>query len=361
MRYALLLLATLAAPAAGQGSPWSVRGTVRDSGGRPVRGVQVTQAGASRGAATSDAEGVFKFDPERGDTARLVFRRLGFRPAEFTVAHVTDVATLDVRLVPIPLPLLPVKVMARPDPSRSRLAGFEQRVHRGSGVFITRERLDQLQSRRFTDALRNVPGVQISPNPFVRGVRFRGQRCPPLVVLDGAPATAGEFDLDMIDLGSVEGIEIYRSSATVPVEFNTTRNLEACGVIAIWSRPARDHRREGADEARERVQGALRAGSDTAYLEDEVDLPADLTSGLSVVGDTDAPTGSGPLRADLQFVVGADGRVDGSRPFLMECSAAGWCDRLRRAIQEAPFTPAQRNGVAVAQWVRLPVEFRRSP
>ncbi len=131
-------------------------------------------------------------------------------------------------------------VLARREAYESRLAGFYERRERKVGHFISRERLERTNSFSMTDILRDVPGVKIRPiGPILKAVRIRGASCPPLVFLDGAPATAGEFDLETIDLGMVEGIEVYSGSATVPAEFAGPRNLDRCGVVAIWSRPFR--------------------------------------------------------------------------------------------------------------------------
>lgn len=63
------------------------------------------------------------------------------------------------------------------------------------------------------------------------------------IYYDGAPrgrgGIAGASETDPVDLSSlrltdIESIEVYRSAAEVPAEFNSTSS--GCGVIAIWSR-----------------------------------------------------------------------------------------------------------------------------
>jgi len=68
---------------------------------------------------------------------------------------------VDVRLESTPQQLTPVTVSARPEPYEQRLAGYYERASKKTGYFIGPERLDRLTSHRFTDILREIPGVRV--------------------------------------------------------------------------------------------------------------------------------------------------------------------------------------------------------
>jgi hypothetical protein len=63
----------------------------------------------------------------------------------------------------------------------------------------------------------------------------------PTVYLDGVAVPAGRgFDLDgLLSVEAIEGIEVYRSAQSAPMELRLPAFGEDmfCGVIAVWSRP----------------------------------------------------------------------------------------------------------------------------
>jgi outer membrane cobalamin receptor len=146
---------------------------------------------------------------------------------------------------PAPREMAPIVTSERIDP---KLAPFYERANRGAagGHFIRRDRLDKVTSPKLTDVLREVPGLRFlafdSSQTAERSIRLRGAKCSPTIFLDGVAAAAGEHDLAALDVGSIEGMEIYNGLSPIPGVF-TTRGQERCGVIAIWTRPRRGRER----------------------------------------------------------------------------------------------------------------------
>ncbi len=132
-------------------------------------------------------------------------------------------------------------------------AGFYERQRRGRGVFLDRSAIEKRAgARELGDLLRAIPGVTVDYNGLIR---FRGistgpaSRCgAPLVFVDGIAVNRDEAasgvpdpsqwqrSIDPID---IEAIELYRSPAEVPAQYNAGA-MAACGVILIWRRRGRD-------------------------------------------------------------------------------------------------------------------------
>lgn len=222
-------------------------GLVVDSTGRGIDGATVFITSTRQGTLT-DSLGQFLFTNHPTGRFTLLVRRMGFRPESLavTVEDGKPLASIRVRLTAIVQQLAEVAVEARAEAYRSRLAGFEERRALKVGHFITRERIDRHPGSNVTDLLREVPGVRVGKlNGLEHAVRIRGASCAPLVYIDGYPARAYELDLDDFEARSVEGIEVYSSGSSIPQQFLGTGAELQCGVIAIWSRPARSRRTPG--------------------------------------------------------------------------------------------------------------------
>lgn len=217
----------------------SIVGRVRDSTGAPIPGAEVGVSGAAV-RVRSDAAGAFRLTGLLPGPATLIARRLGYEEYSTQLRlWAGQVNTVVILLVPTAAHVEGVEVKAPRTASDSRLAGFRARSKTNLGYYVTRERIDRANSTFLSDMLREIPGVKVGPmRNQGRSIRLRGATCAPLVFIDGSPASAGEFDVDIVDLQSVEGIEVYSGSASIPPEFAGPRDMDRCGVIAIWSRPA---------------------------------------------------------------------------------------------------------------------------
>lgn len=341
-------------PATGTGA---IRGTVYDSAGGALAGATVSVVGSDVHARTGE-NGAFRLGKVSVGRVRLEVRRLGFSPrvVEADIALGGD-THVDVLLSAIPQRLDVVDVRERPTASNSRLAGYNERRLKKVGYFITRERIDGANSRRLTDLLSQVPGIRFFPQRGgpTHSVRLRGARCPPLVFIDGSPATSGEFDLDNVDPSTVEGIEVYPDMMSIPPELLGPRDLDRCGVIAIWSRPFRPRPQRAKNAEGDAEQLVARK---IAFLASEVDVPARLQSGTGVAVYPESLWQAAiDGRAVLEFMVDSAGTVLTETIQTVSSTHQLFTTAARDALSTAEFSPAMRGGHAVAQIVQLPFVF----
>ena len=336
-----------------------VVGTVRDVTGVPVSSVDVRIEGTAY-AALTDSRGSFSLRGVAPGAHRLIVRRLGFRPSAVDVqVENGQTAEVEIQIDPTPLQLAPVTVAARPAAFESRLSGFNERAKTKTGYYITSERLERLTSHRFTDILREVPGLKLAMVgrgvSQARTIRLRGANCPPFIFIDGFPAAAGEFDLDDIEPSTIEGVEIYHSMSTVPAEFLSARGGERCGVIALWSRP---HRPLKTRTTAKSVSISELVSAREVHTADKVDIIAVLKPGTAAVVYPDSLYGSGTSgRVLAEFVVDTAGAVERATIGIVSSSHVAFSQAVMGALMTAEFKPAIRNGRPVRQVVQLPFIF----
>lgn len=351
----LLPLLVIALPGA-LGAQGGVHGWVRERGGAPVHGASVDVAGAGA-AVRTDGEGRFTLRDLDAGSVTVRVRRLGYRQASaITVVPATGSSPLTIIVEPAATTLEPVRVTARAEPFAGRLAGMERRRGRRGGHFIGPERIEQATSRSLIDLLRTAPGVHIvrgrSGQPF-QVLRFRGSNCAPLMVIDGVPASAGEFDLAMIDVHTLEAVELFASFTSVPPELLGPRALERCGVIAVWSRPYRSRRTVPTADTDAQ---ALVAGGD-AYPADSVDRAAQpVRAADPMYPERMWREGKGG-RVVAEFVVDTVGLVEMGTLLIVSATTPAFADAVREALAVAEFVPAVRRGRKVRQVVHQPFEF----
>jgi hypothetical protein len=124
---------------------------------------------------------------------------------------------------------------------------LERRMRTGQGVFITRERLLEVATDRPSDALRNIPRVEVTQYGISKIEVFIGygaSACPPTYLVDGTPMDDA-FVLDDIELDAIALIEIYRGPSEIPTQYRQTSNSEGvrrrrCGLINIRIRDGPD-------------------------------------------------------------------------------------------------------------------------
>jgi hypothetical protein len=335
----------------------SVHGVVRDSLGGVVASARITVRGSAVGT-TSDSAGGFRLGRVQPGATILEVRRLGYRPASASLTiEAGGVAEVDIELAPVAEQLAPVQVLRRPEAYESRLAGFNERKTKHVGYFVTREKLDRMNSSRFVDAIREIPGVSLRTlRGGVATVSLRGARCAPVVYIDGFPATAGTMDLDMLDLSGVEGIEIYAGMSSIPPEFMSVVGGERCGVIAVWSRATRP-RKQRAGEMREVDLEKLIASS-AVYTVFQVDTPA------QIIGRAPEPVYPDSLwkarvagRVVAEFVVDTAGDVEPESIHIVSTTQPYFAAAVTASLGALEFRPARLGGQSVRQLVLLPFVF----
>lgn len=336
----------------------AVKGVILDSLGGAVSSAHIAIEGSGAQLVT-DAAGAFRFARVPAGEARFRIRRLGYRPATF-LAQVRPASEtiVEFRLVALAELLPTVEVRSKGEVYDARLAGYNTRRERRVGHFITRDYLDRHDSPRFADVLRQIPSVTVRPLRGSGGgttVSMRGN-CSPLVFLDGFPAAAGAFDLDMIDLASVEGIEVYSGIATVPAEFISVRGGERCGVIAVWSRPARPRQRRLTPAKTGELEREV--ASQSVHTAAQVDEAAMLARGSAapVYPDTLWRAGVGG-RVVAEFIVDEHGAIEAGSFGIASTTHPYFSASVRAALEGAIFRAATLAGRKVRQLVQIPFVF----
>ncbi len=336
----------------------SVVGTVRDSLGLPVSAAQISVVGLIvRGSTGND--GVYKIAGLPLGPRTILVRRIGFRPDSVRV-EVTPggEATANATLTVIPQQIAPLVVQAGRPRFTGRMAPFFERRARGQGTFFTAEDIDRRNPRLTTDLLRSVAGARIEQVGAESVVYFRGQRCAPLIWIDGAPATAGYLNPDYFDPSTLGGIEVYMGVATVPVELMWMRGKGACGVIALWTRlddpPGKQPKRKVSAQELANLVASLHL-----YTAEQVDEPAraDSSEPVSPLYPDSLQRSRVSGRVLAEFVVDSTGRPEMDTFGVVFSTDRLFTDAVRRAVASADFIPARLGGKAVRQLIQIPISF----
>ncbi len=240
-----LALALVPAAAGAQ----EVRGRVlADDSGLPIRSADVALLDVQRNErarVATDSTGYFVIRTEPGRWL-LSVRHLSYVPfvsQPFEIRR-SDWADLEIRMGVDAIPLEPVRVVSTAE--TSRIALRERLAERTGGAFISRAEIDRSGVSRSSDLLRTVNGITLRPvltgtNPTGDGrnlILLRegiGSGCLADIYVDGMQipqSTTVTID-DFINPRALEAVEIYRSSATTPAEF---QGAGGCGVVAFWTR-----------------------------------------------------------------------------------------------------------------------------
>ncbi len=184
-------------------------------------------------AMESDESGRFWFRNVPAGEHLFVIHYLGYadstrvflQPVELNQLEII----LDLKVVPVADLVVQVESLDAP----SKLTDFNRRRDKGEGYFITRADILRRDPVRMSDMLRSVPGVRVA-NPTLgqSSIRMRGRSCSIAYFVDGIRAPY--FNMDNLQPSSVEGVEIYLGTASVPPEFRGP--LTPCAAIAIWTR-----------------------------------------------------------------------------------------------------------------------------
>jgi hypothetical protein len=215
-------------------------GSVRDSAGHAVGGVEIRLNGGDLGARTNDAGG-FRIAAVPVGHTNITVRRLGFAPASTDVTlRIGRIDSLVVSLTTVAtrLPNLLVEDEATTR-SKRLLSGFWERRSRGFGAFLTRDDIEARQATNFVDLVRLVPSTTVLTRDGRQTIRLKRtmgalRDCPPQYWVDGMrleSASPDEFSPE-----DVEAIEIYAGPSTLPVQFSPRIDTHTCGAIVIWTR-----------------------------------------------------------------------------------------------------------------------------
>lgn len=210
-----------------------VNGTVTDSNGIPLLGVNVIEKGTSNGT-TTDFDGNFELKIEEATT--IVFSYLGFETQE---VQVTPGQNLNITLYDDQEALDEVVVIGYGAQLEENISGAVSRINSESIENIPQVSVDQLMQGR-------AAGVQVTKNSGQPGsavsVRIRGVNTitgssEPLYIIDGVP-TSGEAGaeglspLAAINPNDIESINILKDASATAIYGSRGSN----GVVLITTK-----------------------------------------------------------------------------------------------------------------------------
>jgi hypothetical protein len=216
------------------------RGVVLDSTRAPIPEVAVAVVAAHQ-ATRTDPQGKFSLSKLPVGEVEFSIRRIGFEP--ITLKRTMPPAGVDSFTVVLTELALSLDAMSVNE--RHRRQGIEEfysrRAQGVSGVFFTRDDIENQRASTPSDLMRTTPGIRLVRVPSGKGIRVpgttgigrRGGDCQPVVWLDGQAAPG--MELDDLPLHDIEGIELYRGASSTPAQFWRAGQSQ-CGAIVVWTR-----------------------------------------------------------------------------------------------------------------------------
>lgn len=198
-------------------------------------------------ATFTDANGRFYFERVPIGDYTMRVEHLSYARNDARIMIRDDDLDATIRLTPEAIPMQPIVVVAFS--KRLERAGFYERRKRGVGRFIDRRQVESMNVQSASDLLRSVPGMRLIPqgarrNNQPRNATVARGNCRFMFVVDGT-RTLSDFEMDYVQAGAIEGVEIYNGLSEVPTIFRSVSTSVgnpgsgACGVIAIWTRDSR--------------------------------------------------------------------------------------------------------------------------
>lgn len=252
MREAAALLAVAAfwmpAPSAAQvpapfdpsEEPGRIEGRVTTPQGTGLADVSVTVLGPAARGAVTDVVGRFALPAIEVGPVRLRFERLGYATTTATADVRAGTTTLvEATMAMEAIELDGVDVTVGGGPTFLETNGFYRRSRRGFGQQLTRTALDELRMLEISDAIRRVPGIRLSYDPYNasrvigridRRPGVDGRGCALTVYIDGVRTL--DPNLNQVPADWLIAMEVYRG-ADIPARFRTSEN---CGVVLLWTR-----------------------------------------------------------------------------------------------------------------------------
>lgn len=355
----IAMLAAAAGPGAGRAPAQlpgaSVSGRIVDSAsGAAVAGAEVTLHGARM---VTGASGEFRLGASLTGADTLRVRRLGFASKAVAIAGL-PAGPLEVVIATLPQLLSPTVVYAVRPRYTGRLAGYYQRLERGTaGQFITRTELDNDKQGMLSNVLQHFPGVQVRRGRGGPVVSMRGRNCRPLVWLDGVALGAADVDIDAFAPSSLHGVELYLGSMSAPQRFQASHGKSECGTILLWSRgPDTDPVGRGLGATPAELEHLLRSSG--VFTAAQVDVPALVDPRDVVVVYPQLLRATNTAGAVLvEFVVDTSGKMLESSFGVIAAPHPSFAEAVRVALLNATFRPATLRGRPVRQLVRQRFAF----
>ena len=354
----------------------SVTLRVVDSTGVAVAGAELTVPGSALRAVT-DLAGTLRITTRTVGMISARVGRLGYRPTSVLLpAAVGEPGALTLTLVPdVTLPVVVTRASARGGRGEtnaaieSRVPGLAYRRAIAGGQVFTRADLDRRNPSLLSDLLRSIPGLHIRTGPELPRGRPGGRNrpvapppCSPSIWIDGVRSPAAEVDLDNIPPHSLEAVEVYTGSGSVPSEYRDAETRSSCGAVLLWSRrdrgePLRSLRAEVADAPAGRLEELVaRQGAFTATVVDSLARLEEGSMRPLYPSEPRESVGRGGTVV-AEFVVDSTGRVLPDLIRVVGATNGAFADAVRSALPGARFRPAVLGGIRVRQLVQQVFRF----
>jgi hypothetical protein len=236
----------------------AIDGSVRDTTGAWMRGVEVVSVDNPLITTRSAASGAFRIDSIPAGPHLIRFRRMGLLPLSVSVmVEPSDIVSIDAVLQPFPITLSRVTVQAASGELVHLPPGVADRVRTGIGTYIAGDQIAKENPIETVDVFRRVAGLIVVGLPGreiiynTRGTQtINGAGCPSgmAVVLDGVPLSGALEDpgsglraganegamgvLRSIPPRDIGAIEIYKDGAESPASLISS----PCGTIYVWTK-----------------------------------------------------------------------------------------------------------------------------
>lgn len=223
------------------GGAGTIRGRVITERDKPLANARVTVAGSERVGVT-DAAGAFRLADIPAGSQTLAVRALGYAQVLLPVTLAAGADTsVTFRMTELKRVMDTIRVVAQRIYNRDSY-GFLQRKRTGQGYYVDADRIARERPLDVSQLLFRVPALHVRQQGFRRTWVMRGGSgggyCQPLLYINGMrmpPEVLADLDF-MARPEEVEGIEVYRSTATPP-QFADYQSQ--CGAIVVWTRPPR--------------------------------------------------------------------------------------------------------------------------
>jgi hypothetical protein len=240
---ALIVAIALPAPVVAQ----RIDGRVTDRAtGEPIPTVvfRLMKGDVEIAAAVSDSAGRFFLAAPGFGRYHLFGTRVGYADAQSPILELNAAGTFTAELTMgvEAIEITPIDVTV-PRNRYLETRGFYERLQAGTGDYRTGDQLRSRNQQTLVDILRGMRGVKIQRVNWKSEVYLAGANCLPQIVVDGVTVRYGGKSLraydaltieDLVNVAHIEGIEVYRGSSGVPIEFEGPN--ASCGVIVVWTR-----------------------------------------------------------------------------------------------------------------------------
>lgn len=213
---------------------------------QPVAGASVRLSGTDFHMVSRD-NGRFEFSDVPLGSYELVVEHLAFETLRDSI-HVEEAGVryqVDIRLDADVLELDPIDVqVVRPGPLEDVYQRLNTSRRLGLGDVFDRQDIERSGVSHLSTLIRTLPGARMQSIPGRAGaqsLRIHSRNdCAPSFYVDGmqVPLDGGSVD-DVVTLGSVETLEVYRRLSQIPGEY-ADEQAQRCGAVAVWSQRGTD-------------------------------------------------------------------------------------------------------------------------